>query len=152
MKRELLDALLADRAAKKPVVLATTLGTGEQWLICANGCTPGAPDDVIAAARAALAADKSQTVEGEGGPVFLQVHNPPLRMIVVGAVHIAQALAPMAALAGYQVTVVDPRGAFATEDRFPGVTVSDDWPDDSRTRVASPSCPGRRREVAQLVT
>ncbi len=139
MKRELLDALLADRAAKKPVVLATVLGTGEQWLICGNGCTPGAPDDVIAAARAALAADKSQTVEGPDGPVFLQVHNPPLRMIVVGAVHIAQALAPMAALAGYQVTVVDPRGAFATEDRFPGVEVSDDWPDEAMEALAPDS-------------
>ena len=139
MKRELLDALLADRAAKKPVVLATTLGTGEQWLICANGCTPGAPDDVIAAARAALAADKSQTVEGPDGPVFLQVHNPPLRMIVVGAVHIAQALAPMAALAGYQVTVVDPRGAFATQDRFPGVDVTDDWPDEAMETLAPDS-------------
>jgi xanthine dehydrogenase accessory factor len=136
MKRELLDALLADRAAKKPVVLATTLGTGAQWLICANGCTPGAPDAIVAAARAALAEDKSQTVESPDGLVFLQVHNPPLRMIVVGAVHIAQALAPMAALAGYQVTVVDPRGAFATEDRFPGVTVSDDWPDEAMEALA----------------
>jgi xanthine dehydrogenase accessory factor len=136
MKRELLDALLADRAAKKPVVLATTLGTGEQWLICANGCTPGAPDAIVAAARAALAEDKSQTVDSPDGLVFLQVHNPPLRMIVVGAVHIAQALAPMAALAGYQVTVVDPRGAFATEDRFPGVTVSDDWPDEAMEALA----------------
>ncbi len=139
MKRALLDALLADRAAKKPVVLATTLETGEQWLICANGCTPGAPDDVIAAARAALAADKSQTVEGPDGPVFLHVHNPPLRMIVVGAVHIAQALAPMAALAGYEVTVVDPRGAFATQDRFPGVEVSDDWPDEAMAALAPDS-------------
>ncbi len=139
MKRALLDALLADRAAKKPVVLATTLGTGEQWLIYANGGAPGAPDDVIAAARGALAADKSQTVEGPDGPVFLQVHNPPLRMIVVGAVHIAQALAPMAALAGYQVTVVDPRGAFATQDRFPGVEVSDDWPDEAMEALAPDS-------------
>ncbi len=94
---------------------------------------------MIAAARAALAADKSQTVEGPDGPVFLQVHNPPLRMIVVGAVHIAQALAPMAALAGYQVTVVDPRGAFATQDRFPGVEVSDDWPDEAMEALAPDS-------------
>ena len=71
--------------------------------------------------------------------MFLHVHNPPLRMIVVGAVHIAQALAPMAALAGYEVTVVDPRGAFATQDRFPGVEVSDDWPDEAMAALAPDS-------------
>lgn len=62
--------------------------------------------------------------------IFVQVFNPPVRLIVVGAVHIAQALAPMAAMAGYGVTVIDPRRAFATDQRFPGVTLLDEWPDD----------------------
>jgi xanthine dehydrogenase accessory factor len=61
---------------------------------------------------------------------FVVPYNPPLRLIVVGAVHIAQALAPMAASAGYAVTVVDPRSSFANPARFPGVTLVDEWPDD----------------------
>lgn len=66
-----------------------------------------------------------------GQRCFILVRNPPPRVLIVGAVHITQALAPMAALAGYEVTVIDPRGAFATVDRFPGVALSDDWPDDA---------------------
>jgi xanthine dehydrogenase accessory factor len=82
---------------------------------------------------------------GFAGEWFLGVHNPPLRMAVVGAVHIAQALVPMATLAGYDVLVVDPREAFATEARFPGARLSHDWPDaalegfglDTRTAVVT---------------
>jgi xanthine dehydrogenase accessory factor len=77
------------------------------------------------AARAALDSDRS----GFAGDWFLGVHNPPLRLAVVGAVHIAQALVPMARVAGYDVLVVDPREAFASADRFPGVQLSHDWPD-----------------------
>src|SRR6185437_17171522 len=76
---------------------------------------------------------------------FLQVHNPPVRLVVVGAVHIAQALVPFASGLGLGVTVVDPRRSFATDERFPGVTISTDWPDeamdalgpDSRTAVVT---------------
>jgi xanthine dehydrogenase accessory factor len=77
--------------------------------------------------------------------VFIQVLNPPVRLIVIGAVHIAQALAPMAVIAGYQVIIVDPRRSFATDERFPGVTLRTEWPDevleelapDSRTAVVT---------------
>ena len=75
------------------------------------------PADVAEAAATALRRDQSMTVDTSRGRAFLQVFNPPLRLIVIGAVHIAQALAPMASLAGYQVTVIDPRRAFA--DRQP---------------------------------
>ncbi|RVV98858.1 XdhC/CoxI family protein [Mesobaculum littorinae] len=67
----------------------------------------------------------------EDGRTFVAIHNPPLRLAVVGAVHIAQALLPMAELAGYDVTLIDPRGAFASESRFPGRAVLDDWPDEA---------------------
>ena len=77
--------------------------------------------------EAALVADRS----GFEGDWFLGVHNPPLRMAVVGAVHIAQALVPMARLAGYDVAVIDPREAFASEARFPGTALSHDWPDEA---------------------
>ncbi|MFU8880919.1 MAG: XdhC family protein [Rhodobacterales bacterium] len=65
------------------------------------------------------------------GRVFVAIHNPPLRMIVVGAVHIAQALVPMARIVGYDPVLVDPRDAFGSQARFPGETILNDWPDDA---------------------
>lgn len=67
----------------------------------------------------------------EDGQTFVAVHNPPLRLIVVGAVHIAQALVPMARIAGYDPVIIDPREAFASESRFPGETLMTDWPDEA---------------------
>ncbi len=135
-----LDRLQSARAAGEPVVLATRLPGGAQLLL------PGddAPPALLDAAQAALRADRSGVVEADG-TWFLHAYNPPLRLVVVGAVHIAQALVPMAAGLGYGVTVADPRRAFATDERFPGVTVSTDWPDealdalrpDSRTAIVT---------------
>ena len=122
---ELLEAKRSGRAA----VLATHLQTGASRLL--YGDTLASADPLFEAARAALAADRSGTVETPDGEVFLNVFNPPLRMAIVGAVHIAQPLSAMAALAGYAVTVIDPRTAFATAARFPGVTISHDWPDEA---------------------
>lgn len=139
MRRAVLEALIAARAAGRPVALATRLADGAQWLTGPDGAADETPPAVAAAARAALAADASRTVEIDGGAVFLHVHNPPWRALIVGAVHIAQALAPMAAAAGYRVTVVDPRGAFASAERFPGVAVSSDWPDEALAAAAPDS-------------
>lgn len=141
MKLDLLAGLEAARAALRPVVLATRLPSGEQLLLP----DAEAPAELAAAATSALLADRSQTVEVDGAQWFLQAYNPPLRLVVVGAVHIAQALVPMAAGLGYGVTVADPRRAFASDERFPGVTVSTAWPDeamdalrpDSRTAVVT---------------
>lgn len=133
MKRTLLEQLQADRAAKIPVVLATALRTGEQGLLYLTG-KKGAglwPHEVAEAARAALLADRSTTIETAAGPVFLNAFNPPLRLVIVGAVHITQALAPIATLAGYEVAVIDPRRAFASTERFPNVTLFTDWPDEA---------------------
>jgi xanthine dehydrogenase accessory factor len=133
MKRPTLDAILAARAAKRPAALVTELESGRQSIVYTAETTgdlaldPGA----IAAARRALRDDRSGRIEAADKGLFVQVFNPPLRLVLVGAVHIAQPLAPMAALAGYAVTVVDPRGAFATDRRFPGVTLIDQWPDDA---------------------
>ncbi len=88
------------------------------------------PADDIAQVRAAIREDKSRVIETSIGKVFVEVWNPPLRLVVIGAVHIAQTLAPMAALAGYKVTVIDPRSAVASAERFPGVAIVADWPDD----------------------
>ena len=133
MDRALLDQLNTDRAAKVPVVVATNLKSGAQTLLYLYGKqgSNGWPHQVAERARAVLVADKAETVETEEGPVFLNPFNPPLRLIAVGAVHITQALAPMASLAGYAVTVVDPRRTFATEVRFPDVALSNAWPDEA---------------------
>lgn len=127
MTPDLLAALTAARDAKRPVVVATRLPSGEQMLL------PGAsaPADLAEAAARALDRDESGTVTLGNENWFLHAYNPPLRLIVVGAVHIAQALVPMAAHLGLAVVVVDPRRSFATEERFPSVTVSTNWPDEA---------------------
>jgi xanthine dehydrogenase accessory factor len=133
MKRDILEQLQTDRAEKRPVVLATFLNNGEQRLLYLFG-KKGLKDidpRIGEAARAALLEDKPRTIDTAQGPLFLNVFNPPLRLILVGAVHIAQALVPMAQLAGYEVAVIDPRSAFGSESRFPGVTLSNDWPDEA---------------------
>lgn len=84
-----------------------------------------------AAAAQAARADQSTTIELDGRSWFLAVYNPPLDLVIVGAVHIAQPLARMAALTGYGVRVIDPRTSFATPERFPDVRLSHDWPDDA---------------------
>lgn len=138
MQSGLFKQLQADRAAKRPVVLATFLRTGEQRLLYLVGKrnTGDLPHAVAEAARAAIVGDRSSSIETEAGPVFLNVFNPPLRLVIVGAVHIAQALAPMAALAGYEVHVIDPRGAFASRERFPGVSLSTEWPDEAMDKLS----------------
>ena len=141
MTPALLARLQAARAEARPVVLATHLGTGAQVLLPDDT----APDGLAAAAAQALHNDRSATVQADNAAWFLHAYNPPLRLVVVGAVHIAQALVPMAARLGYAVLVTDPRRAFASEERFPGVTVSTEWPDealdaakpDSRTAVVT---------------
>ncbi|MCW5749924.1 MAG: XdhC family protein [Alphaproteobacteria bacterium] len=138
MQSTTFEQLQADRTAKVPVVLAKNLRTGAETLLYLQGKkgARGWPHQVAEAARAALLADRSTTIETAEGPVFLNVFNPPLRMIVIGAVHISQSLAPMAALAGYDVSVVDPRRAFATGERFPGVHLSHAWPDEAMAAFA----------------
>lgn len=114
----LLRDLVRARAARKPVACVTDLAT---WARSLQG-----PD--IAALTGRFRADQSG--RDEAGHL-ITLHNPPLRLIVVGAVHIAQALLPMARLAGYEPTLVDPREAFGSAARFPGETISHDWPDEA---------------------
>lgn len=111
---ELLGELVAARAARKPLAYLANLSSGARRLIA------GAYPDRMRLDRSGLEDD---------GETFVAVHNPPLRLIIVGAVHIAQALVPMARLAGYDPVLIDPRDAFAAPGRFPGETILDDWPD-----------------------
>lgn len=127
MTPDTLARLQAARAAGQPIVLATHLPAGDQLLLPLDP----APDALLAAAKTVLHQDKSAVADIDGQSWFLHAYNPPLRLVVVGAVHIAQALVPMAAQLGYATTIVDPRRAFATDERFPDVTVSTEWPDDA---------------------
>jgi xanthine dehydrogenase accessory factor len=133
MKRAILDRLLKDRAAKHAVVLVTELQSGGQALVYPHEVFGDLTldNDALGRIRQVLEADESGTVELGGKRLFLQVQNPPLRLVIVGAVHIAQTLAPVAALAGYSVTVIDPRRAFATDARFPDVKLIGEWPDEA---------------------
>jgi len=128
----LLAALQEARAAKRPVALATHLADGAQRLLP----DPAAPAALNEAALKALDADESGTVTIDGAAWFLHAYTPPLRLIVVGAVHIAQALVPFASEVGFAVTVVDPRRSFASDERFPNVTVRTDWPDEAMHALA----------------
>ncbi|MEO9188688.1 MAG: XdhC family protein [Acetobacteraceae bacterium] len=141
MTPDILAALTRAREEKRPIVLATRLSDGAQHLLP----DPGQDSALNAAAETALRDDKSATIQVGGTAWFLQAHNPKLRLIVVGAVHIAQALVPFATGVGFEVIVVDPRRSFASDERFPNVTIRTDWPDealdalrpDSRTAIVT---------------
>ncbi len=127
MKRDLLKALTAARAKGAGAVLATRLDDGAQRLIAMDDRA----DALGAAAQSALSRDKSGTVEIDGASWFLNVFNSPPKLYIVGAVHIAQPLSQMAALSGFDVTVIDPRTAFATSERFPNLHLITAWPDEA---------------------
>lgn len=123
MKRELLDQLLAARANRQAVALITDLASGEQRIVLR---AQAASDPLAAKLDEAFRFDQSGSHEGQ----FINIHNPPLRMVIIGAVHIAQSVIPIAQQLGYDVTVIDPRGAFATGARFPGIALNAEWPDE----------------------
>ncbi|MBP0443940.1 XdhC family protein [Roseomonas sp. SSH11] len=128
MTPETLGILLAARAARRPVALLTRLPDGAQILYPDQP----APPALAEAAEAALRDDRAGPVSLGAENWFIQPQAPPPRLIIIGAVHVAQALVPMAAAVGLAVTVVDPRRAFATEERFAAdATLVDEWPDDA---------------------
>lgn len=141
MQQATVETLKQLRDAKRPAVLATRLHDGHESVI-----DPEGPSELAAAARDALQADSSDTVEHDGEEWFLQIFNPPLRMLIIGGVHIAQHLNTMARQAGYDVTVIDPRAAFASAKRFPDTALNHQWPDAAMDRLA----PDHRTAVVAL--
>ena len=132
MRLPLLAALNAERAARRAAVVVTDLASGEQRLVRA---AEAGNDPLAEPIAAALSSGRSGTVATADGSAFLSVQVPPVRLVVIGAVHVSQALAPMAGLAGFDVTIVDPRTAFATPERFPGVALLAEWPDAALARL-----------------
>lgn len=134
---ERFERLLAERAAKRPVIVVTRLADGAQALVAGDEVsgefelTAEQREEI----RRRLRSDKSGALESSDGALFARCYASAPRMVIVGAVHITQALAPMAAMAGFEVVVVDPRRAFATAERLPGVTVTTEWPDEALARI-----------------
>jgi xanthine dehydrogenase accessory factor len=126
MKLQILKALNAERAARRAAVVVTDAASGEQRLVKADDVARDPLKDVL---EKHIRSGKSGMEETPQGKVFLTVHVPPPRLVITGAVHISQALAPVAKLLGYDVTIVDPRTAFASQERFPDVKVIAEWPD-----------------------
>lgn len=126
MKLDILKALNEERRARRAAVLVTDMADGAQRLVKADGI---AADPLAELIDRQLRMGKSASVDHEGRSYFLTVQAPPARLVVIGAVHVSQALAAMARLVDFDVTIVDPRTAFASEDRFPNVRVIAEWPD-----------------------
>ncbi|MBF9032050.1 XdhC/CoxI family protein [Rhodobacterales bacterium HKCCE3408] len=121
MPTGLLEDLVAARAARKPIAYVVDTAGPDRHL--------SGPDDP------GMADKFRRDASGMEGSVYTGIHNPPLRMVIVGAVHIAQALIPMARIAGYDPILVDPRPAFAAAARFPGETIVEDWPDEALAEI-----------------
>lgn len=126
MNLETLTQVNIERAARRPVFVVTDVSNGEQRMVKAVDL---AGDPLEAELRKQLRMGKSAMIEVDGKKLFVNVYAPVARMVIIGAVHISQALAPMARSLGYDVTVVDPRTAFASPERFPDVRVVAEWPD-----------------------
>ncbi|MEE7450478.1 XdhC/CoxF family protein [Methylobacterium radiotolerans] len=126
MRSDLLAALNDERAARRAAILVTDIADGAQRLVRAAEI---AADPLAETLAKHLASGKSGLVEAEGRTLFLTVQVPPVRLVVVGAVHISQAMAPMASGLDLALTVIDPRTAFATPERFPGTALVAEWPD-----------------------
>ena len=127
MKAAVIKELLEARRARVPMALVSELESGRQRLVRFDEAER---DELADAMRRGFRFDESRVVTVNEKEYFIAIHNPPLKLVVVGAVHIAQALVPIAAGLNYDVVVIDPRGAFATPERFPGVTVRAEWPDE----------------------
>ncbi|WP_193178347.1 XdhC family protein [Oricola nitratireducens] len=126
MDPQSLKKLNAARAARQAIALVTDLGDGRDRVVHEGD---GVAGDLGGALDRAFRTGKSGVVEVDGREFFINVHLPPPRLVVIGAVHISQAMAPMATLAGYDMEIIDPRTAFATPERFEGVRLDAEWPE-----------------------
>jgi xanthine dehydrogenase accessory factor len=148
MKSQYIDAVIAANAAGRTVGLATDLKSGAQLYLDGEQTEGNLELDEVSlgALREALRTDRNVSLETAHGRVFVQVFSPPRRCFVIGAVHVAQPLVPMLIATDYKPIVIDPRGAWATEARFPGVELSSEWPDEALERYK----PDRQSAIVTL--
>jgi xanthine dehydrogenase accessory factor len=126
VKLQTLSEVNAERAARRPVIVITDVANGEQRLVKAADISA---DPLRAELAKQLRMGKSGMIEVDGKKLFLNVYAPTAKLVIIGAVHISQALAPLARSLDYDVAVVDPRTAFASPERFPDVALIAEWPD-----------------------
>lgn len=145
MRKAFIDKILAMRGAGGSAALVTDLASGAQTIVYEHTAEGefGLTDDALVSVREALAKDRSGMI---GEAVFARIVTPAPRLFIIGAVHIAQAMAPMAVMLGYEVTIIDPRRAFATDQRFSTVILSSEWPDEALARLK----PDRRSAIVAL--
>jgi xanthine dehydrogenase accessory factor len=129
---ELLARMDREFSARRLCALETPLNGETPWLTAPDSDAPADPADQV---QACVQSATSALVREGGAEIFVYVHRPPTRLVIVGAVHVAQALAPMARLADFEVVLVDPREAFANEERFPGFLVFAGWPDEVFAKI-----------------
>jgi xanthine dehydrogenase accessory factor len=132
MKTSMLAKLREAREARVSVALISDLGDGSQRLVSRKEAATDALAEIL---EKGFRFDESRVVSAGGREYFVNIYNPPLKLVIIGAVHIAQTLIPMARLLGYHVIVIDPREAFASSERFPGVEIAAEWPDEVLPKV-----------------
>ena len=144
MKDETLSLILSEKNNRNTIIVATEINSGEQIIINEKNDTD-INNKILIAAKNNVIQGKSEILEIESNKWFLNITLPPLRLITVGAVHIAQPLAEIATISGYEVIIIDPRAAFANTQRFPDIKIINEWPEvalnelgiDNRTAVVT---------------
>src|SRR5262245_1167843 len=133
MKAQIFAEIMNARTQRKPVALVTALDAGHQRVVARDH----AADDILAQVLdEAFRFDRSGVHKIPEGEFFVHIYNPPLRLVVIGAVHIAQAVIPIAKAAGYDIVIVDPRGAFETGEPFAEIALHDEWQDEVMPKLS----------------
>jgi len=144
LKDETLNLILSEKNNRNTIIVATEINSGEQIIINEENDTD-INNKILTAAKNNIIQGKSEVLEIESNKWFINITLPPLRLVTVGAVHIAQPLAEIATISGYEVIIIDPRAAFANNQRFPDIKIINEWPEvalnelgiDNRTAVVT---------------
>ena len=135
MKDETLSLILSEKNNRNTIIVATEINSGEQIIINEKNDTD-INNKILIAAKNNIIQGKSEILEIESNKWFVNITLPPLRLITVGAVHIAQPLAEIATISGYEVIIIDPRAAFANNQRFPDIKIINEWPEVALNELA----------------
>ena len=127
MKDKTLNLVLSEKNNRNVIIVATELESGQQIILSNNDKN----NQIYIAAKTIIKQGKSNVIHIDNQRWFINISLPPLRLVTVGAVHIAQPLAEIATIAGYEVTIIDPRAAFANNTRFPNINIVNDWPEEA---------------------
>ena len=134
MKDETLNLILTEKNNRNTIIVATDIISGEQLIISENNDSE-INNKILLAAKNNIMHGKSEVLEIDSKKWFINISLPPLRLIAIGAVHIAQPLAEIATISGYEVTIIDPRAAFANNQRFPDIKIINDWPEEAINNI-----------------